>query len=49
MMLSTPSAEFGPYSAEAGPLRTSMRSMSSLVPVNSAGTFTRSEGTPENR
>jgi hypothetical protein len=46
---STPFAEFGPYSADAGPSRTSTRSMSSVVPVVSSGTFTRSDGTPANR
>src|SRR5512143_1907518 len=46
---STPLPEFGPYRAAAGPWRTSMRSMSSVVPVASSGTFTRSDGTPAYR
>ena len=46
---STPLELFGPYSADAGPRSTSIRSMSSLVPVNRNGTFTRNDGTPAKR
>ena len=49
MMLRTPLAALGPYSAAPGPSTNSTRSTSSLVVGAKAATLTRSDGTAANR